>query len=87
MSLALVVLLAPVGCASHTSHVRDPQGHPLPTTALVDADMQPAALHCGARRYAIVEPPPAYLMGTQMATRQVRIQDAVALCAKIRAHE
>jgi hypothetical protein len=82
--MRLVALLACAACATGSSYVRDPEGHPLPTTARLDADMDPATVWCGERRYVIVEPPPPYVSGRHMATHEVRIRDAAALCAKIR---
>jgi len=79
---ALIVL---VGCATGSSHVRDPEGRPLPTTARLDADMDPATVWCGEHRYVIVEPPPPYMTGNHMANAEVHVRDAAALCAKIRA--
>ena len=83
--MRLVALLLVVGCASGSSHVRDPEGRPLSTTARLDADMEPATVRCGDHRYLIVEPPPPYMTGNHMATHEVHIRDAAALCAKIRA--
>jgi len=77
----LVVL---VGCATRSSHVRDPDGRPLPTSARLDADSDPATVWCGDERYEIVEPPPPYLAGNHLATVEVHVRDAAALCAKIR---
>jgi hypothetical protein len=85
MLCRLIALLALAACATGSSQVRDPEGRPLPTTARLDADMDPATVWCGEQRYLIVEPPPPYLSGRHMATHEVRITDAVALCAKIRA--
>jgi len=72
------------GCAASTSQVRDPEGQPLPTSARLDADADPASVWCGSRQYLIVEPPPPYLSGSHLATSEVHIRDAAALCAKIR---
>lgn len=81
--VAVISVLA--ACASGPSYVRDPEGHPLPTSARLDADMDPPTVVCGESRYVIVEPPPAYLAGHSMANVEVHVRDAPALCAKIRA--
>ncbi len=82
--LLFATLLATVGCAAHSSHVRDPQGNPLPTTARLDSDGGGSALTCtDGSRYLIVEPPRPYLAGARLGTRHVRITDAQQLCAKI----
>ncbi len=83
--MRLLLFVALLGCATHPSLVRDPEGRPLPTTARIDADLEPAPLRCGARQYQIVEPPPPYLSGNHLATHTIHIEDPVALCAKIRA--
>lgn len=85
MRLVGVVLL--VGCATVPSRVRDPEGRPLPTSARLDADMEPARVWCAGREYVIVEPPPPSLLGNHLATHEVRVHDPAALCAKIRASE
>ncbi|HEY5948283.1 MAG TPA: hypothetical protein VIV40_22455 [Kofleriaceae bacterium] len=85
-SIARIAAVAIIGaCASGTSYVRDPEGRPLPTSAILDADMEPASLWCGNRQYRIVEPPPPYLMGNHMATAEVHVRNAPVLCAKIHA--
>lgn len=85
----IAVVGALTGCAVHAagpSYVRDPQGQPLPTTAILDADSHGTAVYCeGGVRYVIVEPPRPYLAGSYLATRRVTVTDAVALCARIRA--
>lgn len=78
-------MLALAACATTGSHVRDPEGRPLPTSARLDADADPATVWCDGQRYLIVEPPPPYLSGHHMATHEVHVRDAAALCAKIRA--
>lgn len=78
-----VALLVAAGCAAQGSLVRDPDGQPLPTSARVDADADTPTVHCNGRDYVIVEPPPPYLTGTHMATHEVHVRDARALCAKI----
>lgn len=83
----LVALALLAACATGHSYVRDPEGRPLPTSAQLDADMQPPTVHCDGVRYVIVEPSPPYLAGNHMATHEVHIRDAAALCAKIRAAE
>jgi hypothetical protein len=80
----LVAALVVVGCAAAPWTVRDPEGRPLPTTARLDADMEPARVRCGGRVYLIVEPPPPSLLGNHLATHHVHVADPAALCAKIR---
>lgn len=83
-ALVVATLLASVGCAAHSSHVRDPQGRPLPTTARLDSNFGGTELTCtDGSRYTIVEPPPPYLAGTHFATRQVVVTDAPRLCSQI----
>lgn len=84
MRIALLALAA-AGCAHGSSHVRDPQGRPLPTTAILDADSNGANLEClDGRHYVIVEPPRPYLAGTHLVTQRVLITDAPRLCEQIR---
>ena len=83
--MRFVALLLVAACATGTSHVRDPEGRPLPTSAMLDADSEPPTVRCGTRQYTIVEPPPPYLAGNHMATVEVHVRDAALLCAKIRA--
>ena len=88
-ALLIVAIAALSACAAHSaepSYVRDPQGQPLPTTAILDADSHGTALYCeGGVRYVVVEPPKSYLAGSRLGTRTVNVTDAVALCAQIRA--
>ena len=82
--MRLVALLVLAGCAAGTSHIRDPEGRPLPTSARIDADLEPPTVWCEGRAYTIVEPPPPYMTGNGMGTSEVHIRDAAALCDKIR---
>ena len=81
---ALLVVGCAVGCAARPSRVRDPEGYPLPTSARLDADLEPAYVRCGGTEYTIVEPPPPSLLGNHLATHEVHVADPAALCAKIR---
>ena len=84
MRFAVIAVLI-AGCAHHTSHVRDPQGRPLPTTAILDADSDGAQLYCtDGSHYVIVEPPRPYLAGNHLVTQRVVISDAPRLCEQIR---
>jgi hypothetical protein len=85
--MRLVALCMLAACASGPSYVRDPDGRPLPTSARLDADLEPATVRCGGVRYLIVEPPPPYMAGSHMATAEVHVSDPAALCAKIRAED
>jgi len=85
--MRLIALLGLVACASGPSYVRDPEGHPLPTSARIDADMEPARVWCGDQEYVIVEPPPRSMLGTHLATHEVHVRDAALLCERIRAFE
>ena len=85
--MRLVALLMFAACATGASHVRDPEGRPLNTSARIDADAEAPTVWCGANRYTIVEPQPPYLAGNHMATVEVHVRDAAALCAKIRAED
>jgi hypothetical protein len=83
--MKLVAICLVGACATAPSYVRDPEGRPLPTTARMDADMEPATVRCGRTRYLIVEPPPPYMTGNHIANAEVHISDPAALCARIRA--
>ena len=85
--MRIVALVLFAGCAAGTTHVRDPEGRPLPTSAQLDADLEPATIECDGKRYVIVEPPPPYLTGNHMAHAEVHVANAAALCAKIRAED
>jgi hypothetical protein len=84
-TVKLIAICMLAGCASGAWYVRDPDGKPLPTSARLDADMEPATIRCGGVRYLIVEPPPAYMVGNHLANAEVHVSDPAALCAKIRA--
>jgi hypothetical protein len=84
-TVKLVSLCMLAACMGGTSYVRDPEGRPLATSARMDADMEPATVHCGGVRYLIVEPPPPYMTGNHMANVEIHVRDAATLCAKIRA--
>ena len=83
--MRFVALLVFAACVTGTSHVRDPEGRPLPTSALIDADAEAPTVWCNDVRYTIVEPPPPYLAGNSLATHEVHVRDASLLCAKIHA--
>lgn len=85
-ALVVAVLLASAGCAARSSHVRDPQGRALPTTARIDSDGGGSELTCtDGSHYVIVPPPRPYLAGTRVGTQHVVITDAPRLCAQIQA--
>ena len=86
-SMKALALCLVAACATAPSYVRDPEGRQLPTSARVDADLEPATVRCGGVRYLIVEPPPPYMTGNHMANAEVHISDPAALCAKIRAED
>ncbi len=79
-----VLLFVLASCAGSPSHVRDPHGRPLPTTARLDADTEEQNVRCpDGRTYTIVEPPPPYLAGTHVGASRVLVTDARTLCAAI----
>jgi hypothetical protein len=82
--MRFLVVAALISCATTASRVRDPEGNPLPTSARLDADLEPAYVRCGGTEYVIVEPPPPSLLGNHLATHEVHVADPAALCAKIR---
>jgi hypothetical protein len=73
-----------LACAAEPTHVRAPDGAPLPTTARIDADAA-LTVTCGDARYLIVAPPPPYVAGMHVATERPYVHDLPALCARIRA--
>lgn len=84
MARNVLFVFALASCAAAPSHVRDPQGQPLSTTARLDADTTAQNVHCpDGRTYTIVEPPPPYLAGSHVGTSRVLVTDARTLCATI----
>jgi hypothetical protein len=80
--VALVILAA---CVAPPSRVRGIDGTPLPTTAIVDADVPPIDIDCGGTHYLVVAAPHAYF-GTHVGTERPFVHDAALMCARIRAH-
>lgn len=84
-ALLCLFVAALSACAASPTHVRAPDGSPLPTSARLDADVAPIAVTCGADRYLVVAPPRPYMAGMHVATERPFVRDLPALCARIRA--
>ena len=80
----LVVLLLAwwTGCSATASY-RGIDGHPVPTTARLDADGDPVLVSCDGMTYAIVTAPLPYATGTHLATRRPFVRDPAVMCARI----